>query len=129
METTPLTLAQPERHIFARELHGNYLLLNSQMELGSLNEPEIVQETAELLELINTSQPTNLVIDLSHSDYLGTVMLSAVLRLWKRIAERGGNMVLCNVSQKIVQVLRFTRLDTIWTICGSRDQALRVVGG
>lgn len=127
METT--TPAQPERHIFARELHKNCLLLNSQMELGSLNESEIVQETVDLLELIKTSQPTNLVIDLSQSDYLGTVMLSAVLRLWKRIAERGGNMVLCNVSRKIVQVLRFSRLDTIWTICDSREQALHAVGG
>ena len=129
METTPLTPAQPERHIFARELHGNNLLLNSLMQLGSLNEPEIIQETAELLDLINTSQPTNLVIDLSQSDYLGTVMLSAVLRLWNRIAHRGGNLVLCNVSQKVAQVLRLTKLDTIWTICGSRDQAFRAVGG
>lgn len=129
MESTPPTPPQPERHLFAREMHGNNLLLNSQTQLGSLLEPEIVQETAELLELINTSRPANLVIDLSQSDYLGTVMLSAVLRLWKRIAERGGNMALCNVSQKVVQILRFSRLDTIWTICGSRDQALREVGG
>ena len=129
METTPPTPAQPERHLFAREMHGDNLLLNSLRQLGSLNEPEIVQETAELLELVNTLQPRNLVIDLSHSDYLGTVMLSAVLRLWKRIAHRGGNLVLCNVSKKVAQVLQISRLDTIWMICGTRDQALRAVGG
>lgn len=125
----PLTPAHPEGHIFARELHGNTLLLNSLTQLGSLNEPEIAHETAELLELINSSQPTNLVIDLSHSDYLGTVMLSAVLRLWKRIAQRGGNLVLCNVSQKVAQILRLTKLDSIWPIYGSRDQAFHAIGG
>jgi anti-sigma B factor antagonist len=99
------------------------------MELGSLNESEIVHETDELLQLINTSLPTNLVIDLLRADYLGTVMLGAVVKLWKRIAQCGGNLVLCNVSENVLQVLRLTKLDTIWTICGSRDQALRTISG
>jgi anti-sigma B factor antagonist len=129
METTPLAPAQPEGHIFARELHGKTLLFNSLTQLGSLNEPEIAHETDELLELINTSQSTNLVIDLSHSDYLGTVMLGAVMKLWKRIAQRGGRLVLCNVSGNVAQILRFTKLDTIWPIYGSRDQALHAIGG
>jgi anti-sigma B factor antagonist len=128
METTPLTPAQPEGHIFARESHGNILLLNSLTQLGSLNEPEIAHEADELLEMINTSQSTNLVIDLSQSDYLGTAMLGAFIKLWKRIAQHGGQLVLCNVSHNVAQILRFTKLDTIWTIYGSRDQAFHAIG-
>ncbi|MBI3863739.1 MAG: STAS domain-containing protein [Planctomycetia bacterium] len=129
METTPPPPLKPERRIFARELRGVTLILTWLPQRGSFNEPEIVHETTELLELIENSQPTKFVLDLSHCDYLGTVILNAVLKLWKRISHRGGQLVLCNVSPMVTQVLRLTKLNTIWPSYGSRDQALNAIGG
>jgi anti-sigma B factor antagonist len=129
METTQPTPAQPEGRVFTRELRGNTLLVNSLIQLGSLNEGEIVHETDELIQLINTSQSTNLIIDLSRGDYLGTVMLAAIVKLWKRISQCGGRLALCNVSENVAQVLQLTKLDTIWTIYDTRDQALGAITG
>ena len=129
MQTKPPTAAHPQCFVFARELQGDTLILSWLPRRGSFNEPEIVHETAELLELINNSRPTKIVVDLSHCDYVGTVMLGAFLKLWKRISQRGGTLVLCNVSPMVVQVLRFTKLETIWPSYGSRDQALQAIGG
>lgn len=129
METKPIMSPQPERRIFARELCRDTLILSWLPRRGSLDESEIVHETAELLQLIGNTQPTKFVLDLSHCDYIGTMIINAVLKLWKRISEREGKLVLCNVSQEVAKVLHFTRLDTIWPICGSRDQALHVIGG
>lgn len=129
METTPTAPQLPDGHIFTRELHGTTLLLNSQTNLGSLHEPEIAHEAEDLLHLINESQSTNVVIDLSRAEYLGTAMLGAVVKLWKRISLRGGHLALCNVSENVAQVLRITKLNAVWPIYASRDQAMTAIGG
>ena len=110
------------------EVLGKTLVLNPLIHLGSLNEPEISLETQDLLDLLNQSASANLVIDLANGDYLGTSMLGAMVKLWKRVSQRGGRLALCNVSESVVQVLRVTKLQTVWPIYASREQALTAVG-
>jgi anti-anti-sigma factor len=114
--------------IFAREVHGKTLVLNPIIHLGSIHEPEIAHETEDLLDLLKQSPATNLVIDLGRGDYLGTAMLGAVVKLWKRVSQGGGRLALCNVSDNVWQVLRVTKLQTVWPIYGNRDQALAALG-
>jgi len=85
MQTTPPLTTPGEGHIFSREHVGQTLVLNPLCHLGSLHEPEIVHETNELIDLINHSPSTNLIIDLASGDYLGTAMLGAIVKLWKRV--------------------------------------------
>jgi anti-anti-sigma factor len=110
--------------VFIREVSGGTLVLRPHCRLGSLHEPEIVAETNELLEIINSSGPLNVVLDLANDDYLGTAMIGAIVRLWKRVALRGGRLGLCHVSDTVYQVLRVTKLHAVWPIYATRDEAL-----
>ncbi len=129
MQTTSTSTPLPEGQIFARETFGSTLVLNPLIHLGNLNEPEISVETQDLLDFLNRSASANLVIDLAHGDYLGTSMLGAFVKLWKRVSQRGGRLALCNVSESVIQVLRVTKLQAVWPIYSSREQALAAVGG
>lgn len=115
--------------IFTREILGDTLVLSPHAPLGNLHEAEISEETQELLKVINHVGPTNLVIDLQSGTYLGTAFLGATVRLWKRIGERGGRLALCNVAPQVFELLRITKLHTIWPIYSSRDEALHAVAG
>lgn len=117
-----------EGQIFAREAHGNTLVLNPIIDLGSIHEPEIAHETADLLDVLRQSPSTNLVIDLGLGNYLGTAMLGAIVKLWKRVSQMGGRLALCNVSDNVAEVLRVTKLQTVWPIYANRDQALTALG-
>ena len=129
MQSTSTSARLREGQIFARETLGSTLILNPMIHLGSLDEPEISLETHDLLEFLNRSASANLVVDLANGDYLGTSMLGAIIKLWKRVSQRGGRLALCNVSESVVQVLRVTKLQTVWPIYPSREQALSAVGG
>jgi anti-sigma B factor antagonist len=131
MQTTSTTTAAQlrEGQIFARQAVGKTVVLNPLIYLGSLHEPEITVETQELLDFLNQSAALNLVIDLANGDYLGTSMLGAIVKLWKRISQHGGRLALCNVSDSVNDVLRVTKLQTVWPIYNSREQALAAVGG
>jgi len=47
--------------------------------------------------------------------------------MWQQISERGGMMAICNVSEMEREVLHVTRFDTLWPVCGSREDALEKV--
>jgi len=128
MQTTPSVITNKEGQIFSREQVGQTLVLNPLCHLGSLHEPEIVHETNELIDLINHSPSTNLIIDLASGEYLGTAMLGAIVKLWKRVCQHGGRLALCNVSENVLQVLQITKLHTVWPIYGSREQAQAAIG-
>ncbi len=129
MQTITTSAPLRDGQIFARAILGNTLVLNPLIHLGNLNEPEISVETQDLLDFLNRSASANLVIDLAHGDYLGTSMLGAFVKLWKRVSQRGGRLALCNVSESVIQVLRVTKLQTVWPIYSSREQAVAAVGG
>ncbi len=129
MQTTSTSAPLREGQIFARQTFGSTLVLNPLIHLGSLNEPEIAVETQDLLDFLTRSASANLVIDLANGDYLGTSMLGAFVKLWKRVSQRGGRLALCNVSEGVVQVLRMTKLQAVWPIYSSREQALIAIGG
>ncbi len=128
MQTTSWAAQTGGGPIFSREHVGKALVLNPLTHLGSLHEPEIVHETNELIDLINHSPATSLVIDLASNDFLGTAMLGAIVKIWKRVCQHGGRLALCNVSENVVEVLRITKLHTVWPIYASRDQALSALG-
>jgi hypothetical protein len=37
-------------------------------------------------------------------------------------------MAFCNVSDHEREILKVTKLDSLWTICGSREEAMQAVG-
>jgi anti-sigma B factor antagonist len=125
---TSSTAPSRENQIFARESHGKTLVINPLIHLGSLHEPEIVHETEDLLDFLKQSSSTNLLIDLAQGNYLGTAMLGAMVKLWKRVSQHGGQLALCNVSEGVLMVLRATKLQTVWPIYGTREEAIAALG-
>jgi anti-sigma B factor antagonist len=115
--------------VFQREELGRVLLLVPHSRLGSLFEAEIDKEACELLEMINQVKGLSIVIDLGDSDYLGTAMLGAVVRLWKRISQRGGRLALCRISGPVHDTLRITKLHAVWPIFDTREAALDALRG
>lgn len=115
--------------VFHREEQGQSLILTPHSPLGGLFEAEIDKEAGELLEMINQTWGTAVILDLAGSDYLGTALLGAVVRLWKRVSQRGGRLALCRVSGPVHDTLRITKLHTVWPIFDTREEALRLLGG
>ncbi|MFN0053478.1 MAG: STAS domain-containing protein [Planctomycetales bacterium] len=128
MESNPTRPLEPTGPVFNREWHGGAIVLSPHASLGDLNENQIKDETAQLLELINHSGPVLFVIDLQTGDYFGSAFLGAIVRIWKRVAQRGGRLALCHVSENIIQILRVTKLHTTWPIYATRAEALRGIG-
>lgn len=66
-----------------------------------------------------------LVLDLSDLDYIDSKHLAALVVCYKRIAEAGGKIVFCGLKPAVRETFLVTRLDRIFTIAPTRNEAIR----
>jgi anti-anti-sigma factor len=114
--------------VFEVKQEGETLLIVPVTNLGELGFEEIESEASSLLDLLNDSPARNVVLDFCRTDYFGSAALRFFLRLSKSVRLRNGRLALCNISQHEQEILKLTKLDSLWAICPSRAEAMRFVG-
>ena len=84
-------------------------------------------KTAVLDELENGRRAV--VIDLGETDLIDSGGLGVLVTLYRHAQETGGTLVLANLSDELSGLLRLTKLDTIFTVAGSIEDAIEKAGG
>ncbi len=102
----------------------NTLILSALSNINMLLDEQVHEEFDLLIDQLSQHNATNLVIDLGAVDHFGSVMLELMVNLWKHIKTGTGKFVVCNVSAVGQQVLHTTKLDSLWTIVPSLEEAL-----
>ncbi len=67
---------------------------------------------------------TSLVFDLSDVDYVDSAGLGMIVYTYGTLSEKKGNLRLCGVSARVMDLLKMTKTDTFMTIDGSRADSL-----
>lgn len=114
-----------EKHLFEFQDNAGTLILSPTSDLSELELSYFDEEFRAVIRRLEDSGFRNVVLDFQGTDYYGSTALGFFLKLWKRIRSVDGKMAFCNVSPHEQEVLRLTRLDTLWPICGTREDALQ----
>ncbi|MCX6689773.1 MAG: STAS domain-containing protein [Methanoregula sp.] len=70
------------------------------------------------------ANPKNLLFDLSRTTYIASAGLRVLLSTTRTITKAGGKVALCSLSPQVRQVFEIGGFLQIFTIYGSRDEAL-----
>jgi anti-sigma B factor antagonist len=102
------------------ELEASYESLDAEAleELGKL-----------LLDEAASVEPPLILLDLAHTRFIGSSFIELLVRVWKRLKSRDGTMALCNMKPFCAEVIRVTRLDTLWDVFPSRDRGIASMAG
>jgi anti-anti-sigma factor len=65
-----------------------------------------------------------LVVDCAGVRFISGRFLSALLSVMKRLGTRPGDIVLCHLDPNLAEIFRVTRLDQVFPIYPTRQQAL-----
>ena len=85
-----------------------------------------------MIEQIHSPDVRSVVFDLANAEYFGSLVLDTLCMAWKHTRECGASMALCNVSPFGLEILRRAKLNMLWPVFASREQAveaLRSVSG
>ena len=67
----------------------------------------------------------NIVLDLSHTNFISSIVLASLVFMLKRSKEAGGNLIMCSIREGVSRVLELTNLDKIFDIFANREEAVK----
>jgi anti-sigma B factor antagonist len=114
---------------FRIERHGEIAVVIPSPKVEEMHETMIAQATKMVVNSLKEDPPAGIIIDLSQVGYFGSNFLSFLLRCHKRFKEDGSEIVLAGASERILELLHLTSLDTLWALYGTRQEALEALGG
>ncbi len=112
---------------FETERVGETLVMVPQDNLNELHIEQFQQVIGQVLEQIESHEVRHIVLDFNRTEYYGSSALGVFVKLWKHVRDADGNMAFCHVSPYEREILAVTRLDKLWTICTTREDALAAV--
>jgi anti-sigma B factor antagonist len=94
---------------------------------SSLVGPGFADDRSALIEQIHGPDVRSVVFDFANADYFGSLVLDTLCMAWKHARECGAGMALCNVSPFGLEILRKAKLNMLWPVFPSREQAVAAV--
>src|SRR5690606_30516164 len=88
---------------------------------------DVVPSASTILMNAAANEQPNMVLDFSDVEFFGSSFIEVLFRVWKRLQQRGGTFALANVSAYCQEVLRTTHLDSLWPVCGTVDDAAKLL--
>lgn len=111
-------------NVLTIERHGDLTLIAATPALESLEFGLEEQVASLVMGPLRRQESPLVVFDLNAVDYFGSMFLALLLRCWKLVQMKGGEMVLAGVSDRAKELLRITSLDMVWPIYATRREAM-----
>jgi anti-anti-sigma factor len=96
--------------------HGDRTVLRFVAPEVALDERTTGSVEEHLLALVGSFPAGRLELDLGNVTYLNSSALRLLLRLHKRLRDRGGRLVVANLAPQVYEVFEVTRLHTLLDI-------------
>jgi len=111
-------------NIFACEQVGRTLVVTPALGFHSLSDEAFSVEVYRLADAIHPD--TNaIVVDLGQAGACSSDrLLGPLVMLWNRVRSKQGRLTVCGLCSHGREVLRRTKLDTVWTLSDTRAAAL-----
>ncbi len=87
------------------------------------------KELAALLEELLSAGTDAVLLDMEDIDYLDSTGLGELVGYLQRFADAGRRLALLNPHTRVVNLLKLTRLDEVFTIFSDRGDALKALTG
>jgi anti-sigma B factor antagonist len=100
--------------------NGEVTLVEVEGQLIVGNRQELKQQVLEQLE----NGDRKFVIDFAKTGYIDSSGLGVLVSLSKKIREQGGELRLSSLNEDLRTLFELTKLDTLFRIADSKEQAL-----
>ncbi|CAN5628472.1 anti-sigma F factor antagonist [soil metagenome] len=101
---------------------GDALLAAVRGEIDLHNSPEL--RTA-LLDLLTRTNPKKLILNLAHVPYMDSSAIAVLVEMLQKLRRAGGKICLTNLQPRVKGLLEIARLDSIFIVVATEEEALK----
>ncbi|MDA1013383.1 MAG: STAS domain-containing protein [Planctomycetota bacterium] len=119
-----------EEEFLLREQDGDILILMPHGDFMKIRESQFRNEYNEIYRILTTTDVKHMLVDFQEIEYFGSTFIGILIRLAQRVKKSGGKSVLCNLNERMQDVLKnLMLLENVKVdfFCGcfdSRDEAI-----
>lgn len=95
-----------------------------QGEIDLHNSPQLRQNLQQIIK----DGKTNVIINLKNVSYMDSSGLATLVEAFQKLMKKGKKLVLYSLSDAVKNILSITRLDEIFAIYSSREEAIKNIG-
>ena len=110
--------------VFITERDGDTLIVVPHGDGLGFRYADVQIEANNIRRDIGKPDVANLIIDLEQLDYFGSEVIGVFITMAREASNRGGKAAMCNVSDKMRNVLQNMKLFSLWPHFSSRAEAL-----
>ena len=100
----------------------NAVVASVRGEIDLHNSPELRNA---LLEMLNQRQPKRLILNLAQVPYMDSSAIAVLVEALQKLRKIGGKLYLTNLQPRVKGLLEIARLDTIFVLAATDDEALK----
>lgn len=115
--------------VFAVQSVDNVFVVSPQGDSGGFRYNDIHRETNTITDRLQRDRITNLVIDFSDVEIVGSVMISSIIKIARQHGNRKGRAAFCGASSTMRDVLQTMNLTKLWPCFDTREEALKSFEG
>ncbi len=82
----------------------------------------------ELQDLAASTKVNKILVDMNRIELMTSAMVGQFINFNKKATDRGITVHFCNLTSEISQLFRITRLDSVFTIHQTREEAIKAFG-
>ncbi|MGB0882923.1 MAG: STAS domain-containing protein [Vicingaceae bacterium] len=94
---------------------------------GNLMGKEQVQELLDEIDFFYNEGVKKIIINLSEMEYMNSSGLSVLINIFTQARNKGGEVVITNIPEKINQLLIITKLNSIFNIEETVEDAKKIL--
>ena len=104
--------------------HKDGIAIVSLTDEKILEDIEINYIEQSIMPVVQDSKTGKLIICFENVKFLSSAALGLLIRISKKINEKDGELRLCCIDSKIMNVFKITRLDKVFEICKTSQKAI-----
>ena len=112
--------------IVEKKHHDNFTVLYVE---GLIKLGESAEFFSSALENVLKNESTNVIIDFTKIDYIDSTGIGELVGYLGKFTNQNRKLILVNPSERIQKLLRLAKLDTVFKIYASEDEALSAESG
>lgn len=105
----------------ATEKVNNFMVCRIAGEINLETSPELRKVCSQVIE----SGEKNVIVNFKEVGYIDSSGLATLIELFQKIKDKGGNLRLCSLVSKVKGVFELTKLDKVFKIVPTEEEALR----
>ncbi len=115
--------------VITSQREGGLITVVPLKRITDFPESEVQEQCEGILEQIENPNIETVILDMSAVSYFGSTMIKWMVSVWKKLRDRQGKFIVCNLSPVGLEILETARFDKIWSIAKSKSDALMIARG